>query len=186
MWFTYTPATAMRIEAAVQPEFFGRDDNFTLSAWTGTPGHLTQLACSGDELVPAGKFMAHVEFDAPIGQPIYFMVGNNQGAPGDIFFFSMQSPLIITPSIDQNGLVATDGLAAVAGTATCNRGETGASLPGTIVQQKGPRTAQATLFGGTSADCATGPAAWSVGTYSSNSTPFAPGGDGNGRPRRGL
>ena len=119
--------------------------------------------------------MALVEFDAPIGQPIYFMVGNNEGAPGDIFFFSMQSPLIITPSIDQNGLVAKDGRAAVSGTATCNRGETGASLPGSIVQPKGSRTAQATLFGGTSADCATGPAAVVGGTYSSNSTPFAPG-----------
>jgi len=174
VWLTYTPPTDMQLEAAVQPDFLGEDRDFTLSAWTGAPGVMTQLACTANELTPNGKVMAHVSFEAKAGVPIYFMVGTSPGGLGGTVYFALQSPLRVVPTIDRSGSVTQNGFVTITGTATCSR-PVNPSLT-VEVQQIFANRAIATAMTATGLhECSTTAQTWFASATSSSGVRFGPG-----------
>jgi hypothetical protein len=121
VWYVFTPPEDMRIEAALQQVYPNDPSHFTLSAYAGSPGSLTQLACSDDSLSVQGYPRPHVEFDAKAGVAVYFMIGTSGGTPGGAFYFSVQRPLLIKTTFDSFASVSKTGTATVSGTITCSR-----------------------------------------------------------------
>jgi len=121
VWYTFTPTEDMRIEAAVQPQYPNDPSHFTLSAYTGSAGSLTQSACSDDSFVLQGYPRPHIEFNAKAGMPVYFMIGTSAGTPGGIFYFSVQRPLVIKTTFSASANVSKTGIATVSGILTCSR-----------------------------------------------------------------
>jgi hypothetical protein len=119
VWYRFTPAEDMNLEAKVQPQFGNDPSKFTLSVYAGDS--LKQLACSDNSTNVGGFPSPHVEFRAKRDVPLYFMVGTAGGTPGGDFFFSLQRPLQITTTVDHAFPVTTDGLVTVSGTLKCER-----------------------------------------------------------------
>jgi hypothetical protein len=121
VWYVFTPPEDMRIEAAAQPQYPNDPSHFTLSAYAGSQGSLTQLGCSDDSLVLQGYPRPHVEFDAKAGMPIYLMIGTSGGTPGGVFHLLVQRPLVIKTKFDAFASVSKTGTATVSGTLSCSR-----------------------------------------------------------------
>jgi hypothetical protein len=119
VWYRFTPAEDMNLEAKVQPQFGNDPSKFTLSVYAGDS--LKQLACSDNSSNVGGFLSPHVEFRAKRNVPLYFMVGTAGGTLGGDFFFSLQRPLQITTTIDRTFPVTTDGTVTVSGTLRCER-----------------------------------------------------------------
>lgn len=69
VWWTYTPATDLRVDAST----FGSNFDSTLAVYTGTRGALTQIACNDDTL---GVKQSSARFDAVAGQTYYIQVSS--------------------------------------------------------------------------------------------------------------
>ncbi len=93
VWYVFVPTEDMRLEASLQPPYPDSPSDFTLSAYRGSPGSLSQLDCSDDSLLVQGYPKPHIEFDAKAGVPVYFMVGTSGGTDGGAFYFTVQRPL---------------------------------------------------------------------------------------------
>lgn len=134
VWYAFTPSANMEVQA----DTFGSGYETTISAWTGTQGSLTGVAC--------GSF--RVRFQAVAGQTYYLMVGAAfEGGAGHLVFNVRQlpPPLVLGLSIDPTGSVTRAGAATVHGTLTCSRAATGVVILGTIRQQQGKKAAVATF-----------------------------------------
>lgn len=121
VWYAYTPSTSFRVEGNT----FGSDYDTTLSAYTGTQGALTQIACNDDA---GGSLQSRVRFDVTAGTPIFFMVGAFASGPGGNLEFMVQEappagpPLEIDVTIDPVGsVVPKTGVATISGTVSCSR-----------------------------------------------------------------
>jgi PKD repeat protein len=66
VWFSYTASSS----GMVQADTFGSSYDTVLSAWTGTQGSLSMLACNDD----SGSLQSQVNFSATAGTTYYFMV----------------------------------------------------------------------------------------------------------------
>ena len=141
VWYAFTPTADMEIQA----DTFGSGYETTLSAWTGTRGDLTQVAC--------GSF--RVRFQAIEGQTYHFMVGAAFEEAGHLVFNLRELPprLVLGLSIDPTGSVTRAGLATIHGTLTCSRDAPGVVIIGTIRQQQSKKVAVATFTA--SVDCET-------------------------------
>ncbi len=88
VWYAFTPV----ISASITAETFGSDYDTTLSAYTGTQGALTQLACNDD--VGAG-LQSQIRFPVSAGTTYYFMVAGAGG--GNLVFALDAAPLALVP-----------------------------------------------------------------------------------------
>ncbi len=84
VWYSFTPAVSSPLTA----DTFGSDYDTLLSAYTGTQGALTQLACNDD----AGSgVQSRVRFPVTAGTTYYFMVAGVGG--GNLVFTLDAAPL---------------------------------------------------------------------------------------------
>jgi hypothetical protein len=86
VWYTFTPATDMRITANT----FGSDYDTILGLYTGEPGSFTEVACNDDFQF---GLQSQVRFDASAGETYFFMVGACCGASGGNLVLSIQEAL---------------------------------------------------------------------------------------------
>jgi hypothetical protein len=118
VWFTFTPNTNIRLEANT----FGSNYDTTLSAYTGTRGSLTQIACNDDA---GGTVQSRVRFDAVAGTTYYFMASSLfPVSSANLTFNLLQAPppLTIAPSVAQFGSVdPTAGTATLFGSVACSQ-----------------------------------------------------------------
>ena len=154
VWYSFTAPAAQRIEANT----FGSDYDTTLSAYTGSPGALSQTGCNDD----AGSLQSRILFDAAAGQTYYFMAGSFSDGPGGNLVLNVDigpPPLAIDVTIDPRGLVAVkDGIATISGTVTCS-GPAFVDVFGELRQKAG--RAELIGFLGAFVEC-NGYAAWSA------------------------
>jgi hypothetical protein len=81
VWYTLTPKRDLTITANT----FGSDYDTTLSAYVGSPGDLTQIACNDD----ANGLQSEVTLSVTRRQTVYFMVGSFFDSPGGALTFSI-------------------------------------------------------------------------------------------------
>jgi len=74
VWFTFTPATDMRL----QVDTVGSDYDTVLSAWTGGPGSFQQVACNDDTI----GLQSRITVAATAGTTYHFMVARCCGDGG--------------------------------------------------------------------------------------------------------
>jgi hypothetical protein len=120
VWYVYTPSADQTLLA----DTFGSDYDTTLSAYTGSPGDLEQIACNDD----AGfSLQSAVVIEAEAGVTYYFMVGAFASGPGGNLVFSADETELIPAQIDVTvngtGRFLKSGSAVVSGTVTCNEGD---------------------------------------------------------------
>ncbi len=72
VWYAWTAPADMRVEANT----CGSTYDTTLSAYTGAPGALTQLACNDD----SGGVQSRIRFDVSAGVQYLLMVGSSPAA----------------------------------------------------------------------------------------------------------
>jgi hypothetical protein len=87
VWYKYTPAAS----GSILVDTFGSNYDTVLSAWTGSPGSLTQVACNDD----TGGQQSQVVFNVTAGATYYFMVSTG-GSGGTLVFHLAADP---TPAI---------------------------------------------------------------------------------------
>jgi hypothetical protein len=118
LWFAYTPAKNIRLEANT----FGSNYDTTLSVYTGSRGALGQITCNDDS---NGTVQSRVRFDATAGSTYYFMVSSLYSVnPAYLSFNLLQAPppFSFAPAVSQFGSVSpSTGAATVKGTVTCNQ-----------------------------------------------------------------
>ena len=114
VWFTYTPVTTGRVEFNT----IGSNYDTALSAYTGTRGNLSQLACNWN------GSQSRIRFDATAGTTYSIMVAAAfGGAPGSLTLHALEAPPPFTMQITLNpfSLVApSTGGVLVSGTAICS------------------------------------------------------------------
>jgi hypothetical protein len=163
VWYTYTPTST----ADVVANTFGSDYDTTLSAYTGTRGALTQIACNDD----SGSLQSRIAFTASAGVTYFFMVGSFFDSPGGNLQFTVEllpPPLTLGLTIDPTGSVSRTGVATVHGTVTCSREADGIFILGNIRQGTGKKSAVASYSA--TVDC-TSSAAWSA-SVAGETAPF--------------
>ena len=87
VWYAFTPV----ISTSITAETFGSDYDTTLSAYTGTQGALTQIACNDD--AGAGT-QSQIRFPVSAGTTYYFMVAG-LGGGGNLVFALDAAPLAL-------------------------------------------------------------------------------------------
>lgn len=173
VWYVFVPTEDMKLEASLQPPYPDSPSDFTLSAYRGSPGSLSQLDCSDDSLLVQGYPKPHIEFAAKAGVPVYFMVGTSGGTEGGAFYFSVQRPLEVSLPVSTKATVSKAGALTVSGTATCSR-PTNANAYITVRQTFAGRL-NAFGFTQVSRDCSATPTTWST-TMTSFPVSFGPSG----------
>lgn len=110
----------------VELNTFGSDYDTTLSAYTGEPGNLQQIACNDD----AGfGVQSRIRFDAAAGQTYYVMAGAFASGPGgDLVLNASETqpsePAHVDVTLDPIGSVQPrTGTAWLSGTVTCTGAE---------------------------------------------------------------
>jgi hypothetical protein len=118
VWYQFTPTENIRINANT----FGSDYDTGLSAYTGTRGDLTRIACNDDV---GQTLQSSVSFDAQAGTTYFFMVEAFPGEEGGNLVFNVREAppaLQVDLTIDRFGKVdASTGVATITGTVTCSR-----------------------------------------------------------------
>jgi hypothetical protein len=97
VWYVYTPSASGYINANTA----GSDYDTTLSAYTGSLGNLTQIACNDDA---SGTFQSQVIIPVTAGVTYYFMAGSYFGGPGSNLIFNVDvspGPAVVTVTITQ-------------------------------------------------------------------------------------
>jgi hypothetical protein len=140
VWYAYTPQANLRVDANT----FGSSYDTTISAYTGSPGALTQIDCNDD----AQGAQSQVIFDVTAGQTYYIMVGAfDSSAGGDLTLTLRQAPPpppapVVRLSIDRGASLDRSATATVSGRVTCNQ-PLYVSLSGSLTQAVGRhRTAE--------------------------------------------
>ena len=173
VWYVFVPAEDMRLEAAVQPPYPDTPSDFTLSAYSGSPGGLIQLDCSDDSLLVQRYPKPHIEFDVRAGVPVYFMVGTSGGTDGGPFYFSVQRPLRMAFSVATKATVNKAGALTLSGTLSCSRPAGGNAY--ITVRQTFAGRLNAFGFTQVSTGCSATPTPWTT-TMTSWPVSFGPGG----------
>jgi hypothetical protein len=147
VWYSFTPTEGVSIEA----DTFGSDYDTTLSAYTGSRGALTQVACNND--FSFGQ-ASRVRFNASAGVTVSIMVGSFDETDGGELFLTVRTlppPVVLGVTIDPTGSVDRNGVASIRGTVSCSREALGISMFGTLRQQIGKRVTTGSF--GASIDC---------------------------------
>lgn len=117
---------------------FGSNYDTTLSAWTGTRGNLTQVACNDD----FASLQSRIAFTADAGVTYYLMAGTFPiGGGGGSLVLNGQTlppPMQLTVTLDATGSVTPAGAATIHGNVTCSRPGS-LSIYGTLREQIGKK-----------------------------------------------
>jgi hypothetical protein len=121
VWYVYTADADHNVLA----DTFGSDYDTTLSAYTGSPGSLEQIACNDDA---GDDVQSRVLISAETGTTYYFMVGAFASGPGGNLVFNLDEtdaqPAQIDISVNPNGRFnSSTGSATISGTVTCTEGD---------------------------------------------------------------
>ena len=141
VWYSFSAPATQRIKA----DTFGSSYDTTISAYTGSPGALTQIACNDD----SGSLQSAVVFQAEAGTTYYLMVGSFANGPGGSLAFNVGEgppPLEIDVEIAGRGtVIPKDGVATVSGTLTCSQ-PAFVDISGSLEQQAGRATINGFFF----------------------------------------
>ena len=116
VWYRFTPSQNRSLVAHT----FGSNYDTTLSAYTGTRGNLTQIACNDD----FQSLQSRITFDAQAGVTYWLMVGSFDDSPGGSLSLTvavLPPPQVLGVSIRATGTVDARGVATVRGTVSCSR-----------------------------------------------------------------
>ena len=116
VWYRFTPSA----DASIVAHTAGSDYDTTLSAYTGTRGSLTQIACNDDAI----GLQSRIQLDVTAGTTYHFMVGSFASGPGGNLVFSVEElppPMELAVDLARNGTVNRAGVATLRGTLTCSR-----------------------------------------------------------------
>lgn len=116
VWYRFTPSA----DASIVAHTAGSDYDTTLSAYTGTRGSLTQIACNDDAI----GLQSRIQLDVTAGTTYHFMVGSFASGPGGNLVFSVEElppPMELAVELARNGTVNRAGVATLRGTLTCSR-----------------------------------------------------------------
>lgn len=91
VWYVFTPATAMRIQATTA----GSDYNTALSAYTGLRDDLMLVDCNDN----SDGLQSELVFDVVAGRTYYFMVGVSGGEPAGNLVFALDA--LVPPPNDE-------------------------------------------------------------------------------------
>lgn len=90
VWYKYTPSTTINLVAHTH----GSNYDTMLAVWTGTPGNLTNVACSDDSNSPNYSAQSEVRFTGHAGTLYYLEIASYNGIPGgNLVFTLLQSDL---------------------------------------------------------------------------------------------
>jgi hypothetical protein len=154
VWYSFTPAA----DTDVSANTFGSDYDTTLSAYTGTRGALSQVACSDDS---ADSLQSAILFTASAGVTYHLMVASFDGASGGAMVLSVAvapPPLRMRITIGPNGSVNADGVARIRGTLTCSRRANPVNLFGSLRQER--RTSVTLGYFDVAVRCSAGSQRW--------------------------
>jgi hypothetical protein len=96
VWYAYTPSVSGYINANTA----GSDYDTVLSAYTGSPGTLTEIACNDDFFSPQSQVIIPVT----AGVMYYFMVGSYFGGPGGNLVFNVDmaaGPAVVSLTVTE-------------------------------------------------------------------------------------
>jgi hypothetical protein len=121
-WYSFTPVADVTVSA----DTFGSTFDTTLSAYSGSPGSLTQIACSDD----AGGRQSQITLDLAGGQTYHLMVAACCGGPGGTLELLVKEgpprpppppppPPVVHVTVDEAGTVNHAGLVTLSGRVTC-------------------------------------------------------------------
>ncbi|HET6211622.1 MAG TPA: hypothetical protein VFE14_01985 [Micromonosporaceae bacterium] len=113
-------AVRLASDADIVLDTFGSDYDTTLSAWTGTRGDLTQVACNDD----SGSLQSRIQFTAAADVTYYVMAGGFPGSiGGQLVLHGAELPpaMQLTVTLAATGSVTSSGAAVIHGTLTCSR-----------------------------------------------------------------
>jgi hypothetical protein len=170
VWYAFTPTS----DVEVGIDTFGSDYDTTLSAYTGTPGNLTQIACNDDAAggllpPPTGTLQSAIVFEATGGVSYFIMVAAYGSGPGGTLFLHADvppPPLEIDLTVDRFGSVNPNtGVATVRGTISCTS-DADYLIFGELEQRIGRALLRGVLF--TEGTCTAPSSAWSDDVTSSD------------------
>jgi hypothetical protein len=143
VWYAYTPTTS----GPVAFDSFGSNYDTTLSAYTGLPGALSQIACNDD----TGGLQSRITFDATAGETYYVMAGSYASGPGGDLVVHAQEPpppLELQVGLEQRGaLDQRSGQVTVRGSVACSGPNFGAFVVVEIEQKVGRFIRRTASFG---------------------------------------
>jgi hypothetical protein len=123
VWYTFTSA----VDVSIGVDTFGSDFDTVLSAYTGSQGSLTEIACRDD----SNGLQSHIKWQATAGTVYHVMVsGYGSGSEGDsgnlVLHADVEPAFTFVVSVSGSGSVdETTGVATIGGTVEC-------SIPGTV------------------------------------------------------
>lgn len=141
VWYRFTPT----VDATIVAHTAGSDYDTTLSAYTGTRGSLTQIACNDDAI----GLQSRIQIDVTAGTTYHLMAGSFDDSPGGTLVLTVQElppPMQLSVDLAPTGSVNRRGVATLHGTLTCSR-------PGAIDLTVGLRQRESIGFAGTTIDC---------------------------------
>ena len=161
VWYAVTLA----VDTPVLASTFGSDYDTTLSAYSGSPGALSQIACNDDA---GGGVQSQVGFNAAAGVTYYLMVGAYSSGAGGNLTISLDvapPPLEIDVHVNSSALVVPKtGVVTLSGTITCSQ-QAFVDMFSLIQLRSGRATIRG--FGFTQVDC-NGTTNWSMTIFGEN------------------
>jgi hypothetical protein len=145
VWYRFTPTA----DATIVGHTVGSNYDTTLSAYTGTRGSLTQVACNDDAI----GLQSRIEFDVTAGTTYHLMAGSFDEAPGGdlVLTVAVLPPRMrLSVNLAAEGAVNQQGVATVRGTLTCSR-PAEVDLTVGLRQRRGNRVSIG--FAATTVDC---------------------------------
>jgi hypothetical protein len=116
VWYRLTTSADLTLVATTA----GSDYDTTLSAYTGSRGSLTQVACNDD----TNDLTSRITFEATSGTTYWLMVGSFFDSPGGELVLTVGEPpppLALRVTVWASGTVSASGVARVRGRVTCSR-----------------------------------------------------------------
>jgi hypothetical protein len=125
VWYSYTSD----FDGFVAVDTYGSDYDTVLSAYTGTQGSLTEIACNDDS---GGTLQSHIKWAVTSGTTYHVMVSGFYGSSGSLVLNARaEPPFTFEVTVAGRGSVdETSGVATLRGTVVC-------SLPGQVFTQDG-------------------------------------------------
>ena len=156
VWYAYTAD----LDGLVAFETYGSDFDTVLSAYTGTQGSLTPVACNDD----TQTLQSHIKFAVSTGTTYFIMVSGygsaSEGASGNLVLAAhTEPPFTMAVTTDGRGSVdESTGRASIRGTLVCSTPGVVYIAQGRLRQRNELTKAQAYLSG--SFSCGTEPSVW--------------------------
>jgi hypothetical protein len=132
VWYVFRPSATVDVVS----DTLGSDYDTTLSAYRGTLGSLTQVACNDD----SGGLQSRIIFTARAGVRYHLMVASSFDSDGGGLHLSVRAlppPLQLGVNIAASGSVDKSGVATIHGNVTCSRAVEGVDVAGSLRQQVG-------------------------------------------------